>query len=114
MQARHAPASQKERRSFFRYAPLDHAVAGLGAGFITTLCLHPLDLVKTRFQGVLGDASMGRWVLGNDIRCYCFFFWFFFFCVVQDALPVGRIRYRNTWHAFTNIVQVGEQCVLVG
>jgi solute carrier family 25 folate transporter 32 len=28
----------------------DHAVAGLGAGTIATLVMHPLDLVKVRFQ----------------------------------------------------------------
>jgi len=29
---------------------LDHAVAGLVAGSFTTLIMHPLDLVKVRFQ----------------------------------------------------------------
>ncbi len=28
-----------------------HAIAGTGAGIITTLLLQPLDLVKIRFQG---------------------------------------------------------------
>lgn len=28
-------------------------MAGFTAGAVTTLCLHPLDLVKTRFQGGL-------------------------------------------------------------
>ena len=28
----------------------DQLVAGFGAGAVTTLCLHPLDLVKTRMQ----------------------------------------------------------------
>jgi len=28
----------------------DHAVAGLGAGTVATLVMHPLDLVKVRFQ----------------------------------------------------------------
>jgi hypothetical protein len=29
----------------------EHAVAGLGAGATATLLLHPLDLIKVRFQG---------------------------------------------------------------
>ncbi|TYJ52146.1 hypothetical protein B9479_007271 [Cryptococcus floricola] len=29
---------------------VDHAVAGLGAGTVATLVMHPLDLVKVRFQ----------------------------------------------------------------
>ncbi|KNC71989.1 hypothetical protein SARC_15463, partial [Sphaeroforma arctica JP610] len=40
-----------KRASYFKYAPLDHAVSGLGAGFTTTAILHPLDLIKTRLQG---------------------------------------------------------------
>ena len=31
----------------------DHALAGIGAGAIATLILHPLDLIKVRFQGTL-------------------------------------------------------------
>lgn len=30
---------------------MDQAVAGFVAGAVTTLLLHPLDLIKTRFQG---------------------------------------------------------------
>eukprot|EP00124_Ichthyophonus_hoferi_P002979 Ihof_evm3s231 gene=Ihof_evmTU3s231 len=44
------PLKKTSRPSYFRYAPLDHAAAGLGAGFFTTCCLHPLDLIKTRLQ----------------------------------------------------------------
>jgi hypothetical protein len=38
-------------QTYFSYGPLDHAVAGLGGGFASTMILHPLDLIKTRFQG---------------------------------------------------------------
>ena len=31
---------------------VEHAIAGLTAGAVTTLCLHPLDLIKTRMQGI--------------------------------------------------------------
>jgi solute carrier family 25 folate transporter 32 len=32
------------------YPSVDHAIAGMTAGFLTTLGLHPLDVVKTRLQ----------------------------------------------------------------
>ncbi|RIA86358.1 solute carrier family 25, member 32-like protein [Glomus cerebriforme] len=37
-------------KSFFGSTALDNAMAGFTAGAVTTLCLHPLDLIKTRFQ----------------------------------------------------------------
>ncbi|WFD27380.1 mitochondrial FAD carrier protein flx1 [Malassezia nana] len=36
--------------SYFSTPAVDHAVAGMVAGTISTLCMNPLDLVKTRFQ----------------------------------------------------------------
>ncbi|KAI5452538.1 mitochondrial FAD carrier protein flx1 [Naganishia albida] len=36
--------------ALFGDASIDHAIAGLGAGTIATLVMHPLDLVKVRFQ----------------------------------------------------------------
>ncbi|KAL7422602.1 mitochondrial FAD carrier protein flx1 [Cryptotrichosporon argae] len=36
--------------SLFGDPSIDHAVAGFGAGTVATLCMHPLDLVKVRFQ----------------------------------------------------------------
>ncbi|ODN77397.1 hypothetical protein L202_04581 [Cryptococcus amylolentus CBS 6039] len=36
--------------SLFGDPSIDHAVAGLGAGTVATLVMHPLDLVKVRFQ----------------------------------------------------------------
>ncbi len=32
-------------------------MAGITAGAVTTLCLHPLDLIKTRFQGEFNLVS---------------------------------------------------------
>ena len=36
--------------SYFATPAVDHAVAGVAAGTISTLCMNPLDLIKTRFQ----------------------------------------------------------------
>ncbi|XP_006459782.1 hypothetical protein AGABI2DRAFT_202161 [Agaricus bisporus var. bisporus H97] len=48
--------------SFFATSAIDHAIAGLGAGVVTTLCLNPLDLLKVKFQVNTGTATggMGR------------------------------------------------------
>ncbi|RXK36440.1 solute carrier family 25 (mitochondrial folate transporter), member 32 [Tremella mesenterica] len=47
-------ASVLNAPTLFGDASVDHAVAGLGAGTVATLVMHPLDLVKVRFQ--LADA----------------------------------------------------------
>ncbi|THH13333.1 hypothetical protein EW146_g6876 [Bondarzewia mesenterica] len=36
--------------SFFSSHAIDHACAGLGAGVVSVLCMHPLDLLKVKFQ----------------------------------------------------------------
>ncbi|KIJ26028.1 hypothetical protein M422DRAFT_71990 [Sphaerobolus stellatus SS14] len=36
--------------SFFPSHSIDHAVAGIGAGTIAVLCMHPLDLLKVKLQ----------------------------------------------------------------
>ncbi|WVQ83724.1 hypothetical protein IAT38_005868 [Cryptococcus sp. DSM 104549] len=41
--------------SLFGDPSIDHAIAGFGAGTVATLVMHPLDLVKVRFQ--LADNS---------------------------------------------------------
>jgi solute carrier family 25 folate transporter 32 len=33
--------------------PVVETIAGFTAGVISTLCLHPLDLIKTRLQGII-------------------------------------------------------------
>lgn len=43
--------------SFFPSYAIDQSVAGLGAGIISTLCMHPLDLIKVKFQVATGPSA---------------------------------------------------------
>ncbi|KAL4265435.1 mitochondrial carrier family protein [Pleurotus pulmonarius] len=45
--------------SFFPTTALDHAAAGLGAGVVAVMCMHPLDLLKVKFQVETGPAKGG-------------------------------------------------------
>jgi len=38
-------------KSVFRHVQWQHLAAGVSGGVVATLILHPLDLVKVRFQG---------------------------------------------------------------
>ncbi|KAI0352751.1 mitochondrial FAD carrier protein [Trametes cingulata] len=49
---------QQHPPSFFPTAAIDHAFAGLGAGIVAVLCMHPLDLLKVKFQ-VATDKPKG-------------------------------------------------------
>ncbi|KDQ65082.1 hypothetical protein JAAARDRAFT_28748 [Jaapia argillacea MUCL 33604] len=58
--------------SFFPTTALDHAVAGLGAGTVAVLCMHPLDLIKVKFQVATKSpkGGMGKhiWSALKDIK----------------------------------------------
>ncbi|KAF7982330.1 hypothetical protein HWV62_29034 [Athelia sp. TMB] len=58
--------------SFFPTSALDHAAAGLGAGVVAVLCMHPLDLLKVKFQVATTPppGGVGRAILNSlrDIR----------------------------------------------
>ncbi|KAJ3516956.1 hypothetical protein NMY22_g14078 [Coprinellus aureogranulatus] len=47
----------RQPASFFASTAIDHAVAGLGAGVVTTLCMNPLDLLKIKFQVNTGKQA---------------------------------------------------------
>ncbi|KAI0366198.1 mitochondrial FAD carrier protein [Pilatotrama ljubarskyi] len=49
---------QQGQPSFFPTSAIDHAFAGLGAGIVAVLCMHPLDLLKVKFQ-VATDKPKG-------------------------------------------------------
>ncbi|KAL7281985.1 hypothetical protein ACG7TL_003452 [Trametes sanguinea] len=49
---------QESQPSFFPTSAIDHAAAGLGAGVVAVLCMHPLDLLKVKFQ-VATDKPKG-------------------------------------------------------
>ncbi|KAG9303432.1 hypothetical protein G9A89_013758 [Geosiphon pyriformis] len=59
--------------SFTGYLPLDQAVAGVTAGAVSTICMHPLDLIKTRFQidESSRNQSRRRPFFGGTIKAIC-------------------------------------------
>ncbi len=53
-------SSPGSTKSFFPSSALDHAAAGIGAGTIAVLCMHPLDLIKVKFQVATSSPSASR------------------------------------------------------
>ena len=43
--------STSQRQSITRFIRYEHLLAGVSGGVTSTLILHPLDLIKIRFQG---------------------------------------------------------------
>ncbi|KAF5336943.1 hypothetical protein D9611_002885 [Ephemerocybe angulata] len=66
------PKIPRQPPSFFPTTAIDHAVAGLGAGVVTTLCMNPLDLLKIKFQVNTGKqpGSIGKqmWLSLKNIQ----------------------------------------------
>ncbi|KZT12673.1 mitochondrial FAD carrier protein [Laetiporus sulphureus 93-53] len=58
--------------SFFPTTAIDHAFAGLGAGIVAVLCMHPLDLLKVKFQVATekprGGVGKQIWLSLKDIK----------------------------------------------
>ena len=68
------PVNMAESTSLMRYIRYEHLVAGVCGGVSSTLILHPLDLLKIRFQGwwifimdVVAAVESGE-LLAQDIR----------------------------------------------
>jgi len=41
-----------EKQKPRRWAAFEQLFAGISAGVVATICTHPLDLIKTRLQGI--------------------------------------------------------------
>ncbi|KAF9981121.1 hypothetical protein BGZ65_004298 [Modicella reniformis] len=54
-------------RSYTGSVATDQALAGFAGGAVSTICLHPLDLIKTRFQV---NASQGSPRIGGTLRSF--------------------------------------------
>ncbi|EAU82456.1 mitochondrial FAD carrier protein [Coprinopsis cinerea okayama7 len=63
---------KKQPASFFSSTAVDHAVAGLSAGVVTTLVMNPLDLLKIKFQvntgKPVGGMGMQMWLALKGIQ----------------------------------------------
>jgi solute carrier family 25 folate transporter 32 len=53
-------SSPGSTRSYFPSSALDHAAAGIGAGTVAVLCMHPLDLIKVKFQVATSQPTEPR------------------------------------------------------
>ncbi|CAL1703355.1 unnamed protein product [Somion occarium] len=62
----------KPTPTFFPSGALDHAFAGIGAGVVSVLCMHPLDLLKIKFQVATdnpkGDVGRAIWNSLKEIK----------------------------------------------
>lgn len=53
----HHSATTKNSLSVFSHFKFEHLLAGVSGGAISTLILHPLDLMKIRFAGKKTDKN---------------------------------------------------------
>ncbi|CAO0799188.1 unnamed protein product [Mucor circinelloides] len=63
-------ATASSTKSFTGSPHTDQALAGFGAGMVSTALLHPLDLIKIRFQVDSARYSEKRPVVGGTIRSF--------------------------------------------
>lgn len=56
-------------KQIFSHVKVENLVAGLSGGVVSTLVLHPLDLVKIRFAGTL--IHVERVLLLQFSKCCC-------------------------------------------
>ncbi|THH11264.1 hypothetical protein EW145_g771 [Phellinidium pouzarii] len=79
----------KPAPSYFPTAALDHAVAGIGAGTVAVLCMHPLDLLK----GLRGlYRGVGANIAGNASSWGLYFL--FYNMLKKRLSPTGDPSYK--------------------
>ncbi|KAI8367530.1 mitochondrial FAD carrier protein [Radiomyces spectabilis] len=57
-------------KSFTSSPHMDQALSGFGAGLVSTIILHPLDLIKIRFQVDAAKRSEKRPLIGGTIKSF--------------------------------------------
>ncbi|KAG2224785.1 hypothetical protein INT45_005309 [Circinella minor] len=62
--------SETKTKSFTGSPHTDQAVAGFGAGLVSTTFLHPLDVIKIRFQVDASKRSEKRPFIGGTIKAF--------------------------------------------
>ena len=75
-------------------ARIEHAMGGISGGVVSTLVLHPLDLIKIRFAGknfIMAFIAL----LATFLTCVC--------STVDDGKAANRPSYSNIRHAFKSI-----------
>ena len=107
-----SPASTAANRlarlgATFRAVRLEHLMAGITGGVVSTLVLHPLDLLKIRFAGKFNDynkyvVSIYQLIVLNLLRILNKHI-FIFLILVDDGKIQNRPQYRGLFHAFTSI-----------
>lgn len=55
-------------QKIFGHVRIENLVAGLSGGVVSTLILHPLDLVKIRFAGTILNLKSVSFVFFNNFR----------------------------------------------
>jgi solute carrier family 25 folate transporter 32 len=87
----------------------ENATAGAAAGFATVAVMHPLDVVRTRFQGFPSFSYQSILPFQISPTFLFNFFEALFDCAVNDGRASHLPSYKNTAHAIFTITR-SEVC----